>query len=79
MSITCKFCNTRIEDAEEEGRTECPRCHAPLSKPLSSGQSPSPAPRKGDQEKCPECGSRLTFREGCMSCVNPACGWSACG
>jgi len=79
MSITCEFCNTRIEDAEEEGRTECPRCRAPLGKANNTNINFDAAPQAGGSEACPECGSRLTFREGCMSCVNPACGWSACG
>ncbi|MDD5341912.1 MAG: vitamin B12-dependent ribonucleotide reductase [Patescibacteria group bacterium] len=29
-----------------------------------------------DKDKCPECGSRLEIKEGCMSC--PGCGFSAC-
>lgn len=30
-------------------------------------------------EACPECGGRLFAVEGCMSCVNPVCGYSKCG
>ncbi len=30
-------------------------------------------------ESCPECGGRLYAVEGCMSCVNPVCGYSKCG
>lgn len=80
MSITCEFCNTRIEDAEEEGRVECPRCGAPLGKGFNDADLCfDPAPRSGNSEGCPECGSRVAFQEGCMACINPACGWSACG
>ena len=27
---------------------------------------------------CPDCGSPLTYAEGCRKCVNPTCGWSKC-
>jgi ribonucleoside-diphosphate reductase alpha chain len=27
---------------------------------------------------CPDCGSPLTYQEGCRKCVNPTCGWSKC-
>lgn len=27
---------------------------------------------------CPDCGSPLTYAEGCKKCVNPTCGWSKC-
>ncbi len=29
-----------------------------------------------DKEKCPDCGTKLEIKEGCMSC--PSCGFSAC-
>lgn len=28
--------------------------------------------------KCPECGGRLKFEEGCEKCVDPVCGYSKC-
>ena len=28
---------------------------------------------------CPNCGEELRFESGCKTCVNPECGWSACG
>ena len=31
---------------------------------------------KKSKNRCPECGSPLTFSEGCKMC--PDCGWSAC-
>jgi len=39
-----------------------------------------------DQEKaieskftsCPDCGSPVTYTEGCRKCINPTCGWSKC-
>lgn len=42
--------------------------------------SPTPAPNgaPGVLLCCPECGSDLAWQEGCSSCVNQACGWSAC-
>jgi len=27
---------------------------------------------------CPECGSHLVHRGGCVECSDPGCGWSAC-
>lgn len=30
-------------------------------------------------EACPECQGKMFMAEGCMSCVNPACGYSKCG
>ena len=27
---------------------------------------------------CPDCGSPLTFAEGCKKCIDPTCGWSKC-
>lgn len=27
---------------------------------------------------CPDCGSPVTYAEGCRKCVNPTCGWSKC-
>lgn len=27
---------------------------------------------------CPDCGSPLTYAEGCRKCINPTCGWSKC-
>ena len=27
---------------------------------------------------CPDCGSPLTYAEGCKKCINPTCGWSKC-
>ena len=30
-----------------------------------------------EKEKCPECGSNLIRKEGCLSCSN--CSWSKCG
>jgi ribonucleoside-diphosphate reductase alpha chain len=28
--------------------------------------------------KCPDCNSPVIFQEGCVSCVDPACGWNKC-
>lgn len=28
---------------------------------------------------CPNCGQELRYESGCKTCVNPECGWSACG
>ena len=28
--------------------------------------------------KCPDCNTRVIFREGCMSCPDPGCGWNKC-
>ena len=28
--------------------------------------------------KCPDCGSALTYQEGCLRCTAPDCGWSKC-
>ena len=34
-------------------------------------------------QKCPECGNKLTFTDGCLSCIDTkekeGCGWSKCG
>ncbi len=27
---------------------------------------------------CPDCGSPVTYAEGCRKCINPTCGWSKC-
>lgn len=32
-----------------------------------------------NEESCPACGSPTTHREGCLSCINPSCGWGKCG
>jgi len=29
--------------------------------------------------KCEKCGSKLVYKDGCISCENPECGWSKCG
>jgi ribonucleoside-diphosphate reductase alpha chain len=29
--------------------------------------------------KCEKCGSKLLYKDGCISCENPECGWSKCG
>ena len=29
-------------------------------------------------DRCPECGSILAHRGGCVECPNPSCGWAAC-
>ena len=29
-------------------------------------------------DRCPECGSILAHRGGCVECPNPGCGWAAC-
>jgi len=31
------------------------------------------------KEICPECGSKMIYVEGCISCTNPECGFSKCG
>ena len=28
--------------------------------------------------KCPDCGARIEFREGCETCTGPTCGWNRC-
>ena len=28
---------------------------------------------------CPNCGQELRYESGCKTCINPECGWSACG
>ena len=28
--------------------------------------------------KCPDCGSEVTYQEGCLRCTAPDCGWSRC-
>jgi ribonucleoside-diphosphate reductase alpha chain len=33
---------------------------------------------RGKAEVCPECGTEVAMSEGCSSCLNPECGWSAC-
>ena len=33
---------------------------------------------QGYKVKCNECGSPLSFAEGCVLCTNPACGYAAC-
>ncbi|MFH1591622.1 MAG: adenosylcobalamin-dependent ribonucleoside-diphosphate reductase [archaeon] len=35
-----------------------------------------PSVKSKDLVECPECGTRLTFKEGCVLC--PECGWSLC-
>jgi hypothetical protein len=30
-------------------------------------------------DRCPECGNILAHRGGCVECLNPQCGWAACG
>ena len=32
----------------------------------------------GHNPQCPDCGELLIFREGCVSCPNPSCGYSEC-
>ncbi len=29
-------------------------------------------------DRCPECGSILAHRGGCVECPNPGCGWALC-
>lgn len=30
-------------------------------------------------ESCPDCGSPVRRAGGCKQCINPSCGWAACG
>ena len=79
MSQRCGFCNALVEDeAARMWNWNCPRCGAPLPGGARSTETKTDQ-KAGGSESCPECGSSLTFREGCMACTNPGCGWSACG
>jgi len=72
MDYRCKFCDTRII---MDSLTHCPRCGAPVEKePENKFEL-----QNVNENKCPECGADLAFQEGCMKCIDPGCGWSACG
>lgn len=77
-AVTCPRCGMQYPessrpDSESQYRPEDEGGTVPMQKgtPAASDEQ--------QMTRCPECGSRLAFREGCMSCTNAACGWTACG
>ncbi len=55
---------------------DAPTVAGPTGKP----ETPFPwlAGNKKAITSCPKCGSPTVFKEGCVSCPAPDCGWSAC-
>ena len=53
---------------------------ATASQPLQFAFTPEPVPVNGGYQtrRCPDCNAPVVFQEGCMSCIDPACGWNKC-
>lgn len=60
----CPICKTDLRDYMQ--------AHGP-ARPETEELEPPPIP---EGERCPWCGGKLQFREGCQMC---SCGYSACG
>ncbi len=53
---------------------------AAASQPLQFAFTPEPVPVNGGYQtrRCPDCNAPVVFQEGCMSCIDPTCGWNKC-
>lgn len=65
-----------VEQLRKDKHSEITSFSASIARVLSKGYIPDGT--KVSSDACPQCGSKLTYIQGCVSCAS-GCGWSKCG